>query len=63
MFFQFIAKEYFHLYFSMQLYTLHGMVDGQFYPFLFALLPGRSEDVYNLFFPGDTIEGCDFFPH
>lgn len=47
----------------MQLYTLHGMVDGQCYPFLFALLPGRSEDVYNLFVPGGTIEGYDFFPH
>ncbi|KAK3093890.1 hypothetical protein FSP39_021504 [Pinctada imbricata] len=29
-----------------QLYSLHGCVDGHFYPLVFAFLPGKSTDVY-----------------
>jgi len=29
-----------------QLYTIHAYVDGQSYPCVFALLPGRTETVY-----------------
>jgi len=33
-----------------QLYTLHGMVDGEMFPLVFALLPGKSEQLYTRYF-------------
>lgn len=33
-----------------QLYTLHGMVDGDMFPLVFALLPGKSEQLYTRYF-------------
>ena len=29
-----------------QLYTLHALVDGEIFPLVFVLLPGKSEDIY-----------------
>ncbi|WAR15649.1 hypothetical protein MAR_005754, partial [Mya arenaria] len=33
-----------------QLFTLHGFIDGEMYPLVFAFLPGKSTDVYVNFF-------------
>ncbi|CAG2196462.1 unnamed protein product [Mytilus edulis] len=33
-----------------QLYTLHALIDGEMFPLVFALLPGKSEDIYTRFF-------------
>lgn len=33
-----------------QLFTLHGFIDGEMYPLVFAFLPGKSTDVYVTFF-------------
>lgn len=33
-----------------QVYTLHGFIDGQMYPLVFCLLPGKSEAIYHRLF-------------
>lgn len=33
-----------------QLYTIHGTVNGQMYPLIYGLLPGKSEQIYTRFF-------------
>ena len=32
-----------------QLYTLHGFINGEVFPCIYALLPGRSEEIYRRF--------------
>jgi hypothetical protein len=36
--------------FFTQLYTIHGFKNGNYIPLVFMLLPGKSEEVYNLCF-------------
>ena len=32
-----------------QLYTLYGFINGEVFPYIYALLPGRSEEIYRHF--------------